>query len=85
MGERSVAHCYVAPTRSLRTADADLSCGIRSPTCSHFWMFDGAEGGAYVDAVRKAYEEEDDGDEEEGGDGDSGGEDGAEEGDDDSD
>ena len=84
MGERSVAHFYAAPTGSLRPADADLSLGDRS-TCSHFWMFDGAEGGAYVDAVRKAYEEEDDGDEEEGGDGDSGGEDGAEEGDDDSD
>lgn len=35
---------------------------------SHFWLFDGAEGGTYVEAVQRAYDESDeDGDDDEAG------------------
>ncbi|KAL7413577.1 DHS-like NAD/FAD-binding domain-containing protein [Mrakia frigida] len=49
---------------------------------SHFWLFDGAEGGGYVDALRRAYEEdsEEEEEEEQQGGGEAGGEEGEESG-----
>ena len=42
-----------------------LSLGGRD---SHFWLFDGAEGGTYVEAVQRAYDETDeDGEDDEAG------------------